>query len=145
VTIVSRTELRIYWDGENISGGNGSVREGTLVRGSGPEIYLIENGQRRWIRDERSFTYFGFDWNKITKVNDQEFFQYAKGEVLADSLLSDGALIKGPGEKVYLLQSGEKCWIVSSEAFLRNNFSWLSVVETSETVISSYDDGPNID
>lgn len=145
VIIVDKLELGIYWDGENISGGSGAIREGSLVKGSGPEVYLIENGKRRWIQDERAFAQYGFDWSEITRVNDQEFFQFSEGAKLADNSLAPGALIKGAGEKIYLLQAGKKCWIVSPEAFLKNNFSWSSVVETSEEVISSYNDGPNID
>ena len=145
VMIVSKTALGIYWDGENISNGNGLVLEGSLVKGSGPEIYLIEDGRRRWIKDERAFAYYGFDWSEVAQVNDQEFFQYAEGETLTTISFANGVLIKGAREKVYLLQEGKKCWITSPEAFSKNNFNWSSVVETSEENISSYVDGPDID
>lgn len=146
VKTVSETELGIYENGERVSGGGVSVQEGDLVKGVGPEVYLIENGQRRWVSDAATFSSLGFSWEKIIQISDQELFKYAEGETLKRSIFADGTLVKSSsGPQVYFLRNAQKCWITSPEAFSKNNFNWSSVVATSEEILSSYADGPSID
>jgi hypothetical protein len=45
--------------------------DGTLIRGSGPDIYLIENGVRRLIPDMETFNAMGLNLNSIINVDDQ--------------------------------------------------------------------------
>lgn len=44
--------------------------DGTLIKGSGPDIYLIENGVRRLIPDIETFNAMGFNFNNIINVDD---------------------------------------------------------------------------
>ncbi len=45
--------------------------DGTLIKGSGPDIYLIQNGVRRLIPDMETFNAMGLNWNSIINVDDQ--------------------------------------------------------------------------
>jgi len=45
--------------------------DGTLIKGSGPDIYLIENGVRRLIPNMETFNAMGFNWNNLTILDDQ--------------------------------------------------------------------------
>jgi len=45
--------------------------DGTLIKGSGPGIYLIENGVRRLMPDVETFNAMGFNWNNVINVDDQ--------------------------------------------------------------------------
>ncbi len=144
VVAISVVELGIYGDGKDITG-SASMREGSLVMGSTSRVYLIEGGKRRWVRDERTFVSLGYDWGGIVRISDQELFRYVEGQILAKDVLRDGMLIKGLGAEVYLLHEGQKCHIVSPQAFAKNNFKWSSIVATSDEVIVAYPDGPSID
>ena len=58
---------------------------GVLVKGSGPEVYLItDEGTRRWIPDETTFVSMGYSWSAIATVNDLELEQYPLGDPLTD-------------------------------------------------------------
>jgi hypothetical protein len=46
--------------------------DGTLIRGSGPDIYLIQNGVKRLIPDMETFNAMGFNWNNVTSVDNQK-------------------------------------------------------------------------
>jgi len=46
--------------------------DGTLIKGSGPDIYLIQNGVKRLIPDTETFNAMGFNWNSIINVDDQK-------------------------------------------------------------------------
>jgi hypothetical protein len=76
---ITDEELSLYPDGEDISGLN--LRpNGSLIKGSGPKVYLIENGKKRWITSAEVFTLKGYDWSKIILVPDSELDLYKDGE-----------------------------------------------------------------
>ena len=41
------------------------MKDGVLVKSTGPEVYFIENGMIRWIEDPEAFSHLNFDWSKI--------------------------------------------------------------------------------
>lgn len=53
--------------------------DGTLIKGSGPEIYLIENGVRRLIPDMETFNAMGLNWNNVTTIDDQKLWNIPIG------------------------------------------------------------------
>jgi hypothetical protein len=55
---------------------------GTLIKGSGPDIYLIENGVRRLIPDMETFNAMGFNWNNVINVDDQRLGSMPLGSPL---------------------------------------------------------------
>jgi hypothetical protein len=56
--------------------------DGTLIKGSGPDIYLIENGVRRLIPDMETFNAMGFNWNNVIFVDDQRLGSLPLGSPL---------------------------------------------------------------
>ena len=58
---------------ENLLGGSVTpavITEGTLLKGSGPAVYVVQQGKRKWIPDLTTFTAFGYDWGKVMNVAD---------------------------------------------------------------------------
>ncbi|MBS3919495.1 MAG: hypothetical protein KG012_11475 [Deltaproteobacteria bacterium] len=53
--------------------------DGTLIKGSGPDIYLIENGVRRLIPDMETFNAMGFNWGSVINVEDQKLGSLPSG------------------------------------------------------------------
>lgn len=49
-----------------------SLPDGTLIKGSGPDIYLIENGVRRLIPDMETFNAMGLNRNNIITLDEQQ-------------------------------------------------------------------------
>ncbi|PIY78436.1 MAG: hypothetical protein COY82_02515 [Parcubacteria group bacterium CG_4_10_14_0_8_um_filter_35_7] len=67
IITVSQTELNSYHNNE-------------LVKTKGnPEVYKIEDNQKRWITSEETFNTLGYNWNKIELVNDTELTSYPTG------------------------------------------------------------------
>jgi hypothetical protein len=46
--------------------------EGSLVKGNGPEVYLIEKGARRHIMNEETFRAMGFRWESVRMLPDSQ-------------------------------------------------------------------------
>jgi hypothetical protein len=70
--------------------------EGTLIKGVGPEIYLItKEGNKRWITDEQTFNNLKKDWSAILFVSEGILNQYPLGEPLT---IVEKPLLKTPAE-----------------------------------------------
>ena len=77
IITVFNEELNLYPDGENIYVG---IKDGNLARGTGNEVYLIENGKKRWITTAEAFVSNGYDWGNIITVSEEELGAYEEGE-----------------------------------------------------------------
>jgi len=56
--------------------------EGSLIKASGAEVDLIQNGKRRWVPDPYTFTAMGFQWNNVQAISDADFNSIPKGQAL---------------------------------------------------------------
>lgn len=56
---------------------------------------------------------------------------------------ADGSLLRGPDGKVYLIESQQKRWIISLEAFDSCNYNWTLVISVSQDVLNQYPNGYN--
>lgn len=96
------------------------LRDGVLLKGSGEKIYLLARGEKRWIYNLDAFDGRGYRWEQVRTVSDS----------LLDSL-EDGRpiylLVKGSGEKIYLLDQDKKRWIRTLEDFKEQGFLWEDV------------------
>ncbi|MFZ2682046.1 MAG: PQQ-dependent sugar dehydrogenase [Patescibacteria group bacterium] len=55
--------------------------DGALVKAvDGIQVYLLENGTKRWVSSEEAFVAHGFAWNDIQTVSSFELDIYAEGE-----------------------------------------------------------------
>jgi len=81
VVLVLESELEAFEDGANIYAvSSGLKQDGSLIRGGGYKVYLIENGNKKWITSEKVFIGLGYDWNSIISVSDGELNLYSNGE-----------------------------------------------------------------
>ncbi len=53
--------------------------DGTLIKGTGQMIYLIENGVKRLIPDMETFNAMGLNWNNVITVDDQRLWNIPTG------------------------------------------------------------------
>lgn len=63
-------------------GSAGPLGDGSIVTGTGREVYLIENGRRREIPDIQTFKALGLDPHKMVTVSDDELARIPLGEPL---------------------------------------------------------------
>ncbi len=110
-----------------------ALLDGTLVKGSGPKVYFMENGIKRWITNPGIFSKFEFDWNKIKLVSDSDLSNYPEEAVLNDArIYPSGALLREKGEtKVYIIKRGYRSWIEDEQSFYNLNLDWGSIFEIS--------------
>lgn len=83
VTVFSDSEMVSYPAGSNLQ-----ARPGTLLKGSGPAVYVTDytagSWQKRWITTPTAFQSLGFQWEAIFTVSDAELSSYTDGLSLSN-------------------------------------------------------------
>lgn len=123
-------------------------KDGSLLKSMGSDkVYAVENGKRRWITTPEIFVSSGYKWKDIVIVTDFELNIFPNGENIASlnsSLKSNGSLLKGSGNKVYLIENGKKRWITTAEVFAFNGYKWKDVIVVADFELSLYPESENI-
>ncbi|MBI4128458.1 MAG: N-acetylmuramoyl-L-alanine amidase, partial [Parcubacteria group bacterium] len=99
--------------------------DGTLVKGTGVEVYRIEKGVKRYITSATAFRLNGFDWNAITKADDAILSSVPYGQPI---LLPSGTLVRFGAPEVYRVDASALAHIPSVQIFKARNFQFSSVV-----------------
>lgn len=116
-----------------------------LVKGSGPEVFVLENGTRYWIPDIETFNSFNFKWENIKIFSNSELESYPQSEDWKKSKkYPNGSLLKGSGPEVYLIESEKKRWIPSIEVFQGSNFGWKYIINVEDKVLKKFKNGDNL-
>lgn len=110
-----------------------TLPDGTLIKlPESPKIYVIINGEKKWISTPEVFEQLGYEWMEITSVTDSIL------EAIQD--LEDN-LIKLKGDyKVYLVTNGVRRHIPNPQVFLNYGFNWDDIKEVDESTAAEYKD-----
>ncbi len=106
--------------------------DGTLLKVSdAPEVYVIVNGKRVWIKSIEEFNAGGYNWADIKTVSSETLSQISSSVVL----------IRAEGDvKVYVVENGKKRHIASAEAFNAAGYNWGDIREVSAKEANGYAD-----
>lgn len=112
--------------------------DGTLIKGSGDEVYLLENSMKRWISSPEAFDALELSWGAIQTISDEDMLGYPRGKNIDEkSKHPDGLLVResrasgGDGVKVYRIEKGAKRWIPTEDDFVRLGLEWRSIHDVS--------------
>lgn len=113
--------------------------DGMLIRGSGPEVYVLEHGLKRWITSPGVFSGLFYSWDRIIHVSDSDLANFPPGNKLDNSgNFPDGTLLKSAkNPKVYVSDQGKLRWIPDPDVFNSNNFSWGNIIIVSDNAIEN--------
>ena len=97
------------------------IRDGLVLKGPGPEIYVIENDEKRWISSLDAFEHYGYSWD-LVRVVDQPFLdQFPDGRPLH-------VLVKcSNSPHVFRLENNTKRWIKDIPTLLSEGHAWEDV------------------
>lgn len=115
--------------------------EASLVKGSGPPVYIIVRGQRRWIPDSQTFDALGLNWGAIMQVPDSELESIPRGP---DYPSLPGQVVKGTGPAVYLLQNGYRRVVPDPETFEAIGLRWDSIRVIPDQALQLIPEAPQI-
>lgn len=144
IVTISVEEIENFKEGEKLDTANIKNLDGKLIKSQAPEIYIVQNGKKRWVPNIETFNYYAFNWADVIEMTEKEIANYPKTENLSICPFKNGALIQGDGPRVYLIEQGRIRWITSAEIFVKNNYKWSNIIKTTDNSISQLLQGQDI-
>jgi hypothetical protein len=114
------------------------IRDGLVLKGSGPEIYVLEDNKLRWISSLEAFEFFGYRWEQVHIVDDGFLEEFEKGRPIHVLLKCKGS------PHIYVLEEGRKRWIKDIPTFESEGYVWDDVKLVSCYYLRDLPDGPPI-
>jgi len=116
-----------------------------LIKGDGPEVYLLENGTRHWIPSIEVFNSFRFKWENVKKVSNLVLETYPQADDWKkNDEYPNGSLLRGSGYKVYLIESEKKRWIPTANIFEGSDFGWKYIINVDDEILEDFDNGDDL-
>ncbi len=146
---ISLSEFKIATTADTgASAGEGLYfREGTLLRGTAPDVFVIDKlpgggYQKRKILSLQTFNNLGYSSSDVMTVSDSALNIPRGSDVINGSVHPDGTIV-ADGQTIYVLSNGTKCLVGSPGVYLSNR---LNVVEPKQTTAADrvLPDGPNM-
>ena len=97
------------------------IRDGLLLKGSGEDVYVLENNHRRWITTLDAFTYYGYRWENVHEVEDAFLAQFPEGNPIYLLMKCEQS------PHVYALEDGQKRWVKDIETFEAMGMVWQDI------------------
>lgn len=139
IVMIGQTEMDNYV--VHSSEPNLHYREGTIFkRADLPEVYVVENKQKRHIDSPETFAGKGYNWSNIVLAENQSVLDaHTDGvDLTGASALPNGAFIRTTSApEVFMLESGSRRHIPSPAVFA-SQFRWQDVVMISIEAMNLY-------
>jgi hypothetical protein len=114
------------------------IRDGLVLKGSGPEIYVLQDDKLRWISSLEAFEFFDYNWGQVHIVDDSFLEEFEKGRPIHVLLKCQGS------PHIYALENREKRWIKDIPTFESEGYVWNDVKPVSCSYLRDLPDGPTI-
>lgn len=114
------------------------IRDGLVLKGSGSEIYILEQDKLRWISSIDAFEHLELTWEDVHLVDDAFLARFEKGRPIHVLLKCDGS------SHIYRLENNQKRWIKDIDTFVAEGHVWEDVRFVSCDYLRSIPDGPSI-
>ncbi len=113
------------------SSGSINLPDGTLIKlPESPKIFVIINGEKKWISTPEQFEQMGCRWTDIENVTESILDGLDDIEHNLIRLIND--------YKVYLVTDGTLRHIPSPQIFLDYGFKWDDIQDVDEPIVSKY-------
>ena len=114
------------------------IRDGLVLKGSGPEIYVLEDGKLRWISSMDAFEHMALTWQDVHVVEDEFLEKFEEGAPIH-------VLLKCPASPhIYRVENQVKRWIKDIDTFEDEGHVWDDVRMVSCDYLRSIPDGAPI-
>jgi hypothetical protein len=135
----------LFLDKKDALASNVYLPKTDLIKGTGPEVYILENGVKHWIPDPEAFEHFRYKWTNIKNISDAALAAYPQGENLDKyEDYPEGTLLRGSGPEVYLIELGKRRWFPNPGIFEGNNFGWKYIYDIDDDDLEDFDRGDDM-
>jgi hypothetical protein len=97
------------------------IRDGLVLKGGGPRIYVLEKDRLRWVSSLDAFDHLGLSWGDVHVVEDSFLDRFEQGTPVH-------VLLKcASSPHIYRLENNKKRWIKDIDTFLAEGHVWDDV------------------
>jgi hypothetical protein len=114
------------------------IRDGLLLKGSGPEVYVLQDERLRWITTIDAFQWYGYRWEQVHEVEDEFLADFEMGLPIHLLLKCENS------PHVYALEDGRKRWIKDIPTFEAQHYLWEDIKPIDCAGLRRIPDGPPI-
>ncbi len=114
------------------------IRDGLVLKGDGPEIYVLEDGKLRWISSMDAFEHEGLTWQDVHVVGDEFLTKFEKGAPIHVLLKCEAS------PHIYRVEDQVKRWIRDIDTFEAEGHVWDDVRIVSCDYLRSIPEGASI-
>jgi hypothetical protein len=114
------------------------IRDGLVLKGSGPETYMLQEDRLRWISSLDAFEHLGLTWGNVHIVEDEFLEKFEKGRPIHVLLKCHAS------PHIYRLENEQKRWIEDIETFEAEGHVWEDVRFVGCQYLRDLPDGPPI-
>lgn len=143
VEVVEQEEADTYAEGDAVN-----YADGAIIQEEGkPEVYVVENGEKKHIKDQGAFEGLGYKWGNIIKIKPGLLGLYGSGSPMeANSIHPEGALVRAAGTPtVYAIKGGKKVPISDIQLFNANRFDWNKVLVVGQGQLNKFEQGNGLE
>lgn len=126
------------------------TEDGNLLRGAGPEVYVMQAGQRRHVQSPEVMSQCGYGWDAVYTLSPGTLASIPLGATLVAPPCpifspASGTLLRGSGPEVYAIDGPSRRHVASPDAFLACGYRWGDVNRVADTVIAALPPGPPVE
>ena len=111
------------------------IRDGLVLKGSGPEIYVLEDGKLRWISSMDAFEHEALTWQDVHVVDDEFLNKFEQGAPIHVLLKCEAS------PHIYRVENQVKRWIKDIDTFEAEGHVWDDVRIVSCDYLRGIPDG----
>jgi hypothetical protein len=111
------------------------IRDGLVLKGIGPDIYVLEQDKLRWISSLDAFEHLGLTWEDVHIVSDAFLDKFEKGRPIHVLLKCRAS------PHIYRLENQEKRWVQDIDTFVAEGHVWDDVRFVSCDYLRDLPDG----
>ena len=116
--------------------GTKTYADGTLLRNSKKQIFVIVNGQAQHVKSLADLAKYHFG-KKINDVSDEVLQTYSIGNVLGTKTYADGSLLRNSKKQIFVIIKGQKQY-VKNLAELAKNHKGKKITDVNDAELAKY-------
>lgn len=118
-----------------------ATMDGSLVKGSGPAVYVLSGGKKRHIVSATLFNTCGYEWNDVVAVSDSTLSLIPNGSSVTSAPCPYTLIQRSSGGAVYVMLATLKKGITSPGVFNACGYVWGDIVTLSQAAVGSVTTG----
>jgi hypothetical protein len=104
-----------------------ALANGNLLKGTGPEVYVMEGGLKRGVTSSSALTACGYGWDAVYVIPDFRLSTIATGSLISGPPCPhlsppDGTLLRGSDDPIYVMEDSLRRHIINSAVFTSRGY-----------------------